>query len=230
VYFQYVNYLTAPPLQVVKFLYALLATAVFAIATAAIQLAAPSHVLASEMTSAAAPPVWPNVANPLAVPVQEIKVNAVERRPTANLTASCKPVEAENRTYVAVLENGDFNFTYFTAVLDSCRLNFTGSPSVVKEVGRGGVSFFDALRLAALALGAALFLYGAYLAKCRGAECLLDRAKSLLYLSAASIAASLAALPSQPLAVLPVAVGAYGLWRFYVGIRRVRKWLSTTLM
>jgi len=213
----------------VKFLYVLLATAALAIATGAIQLAAPTHVLTAETTSAATPPVWPNVATPLSIPVREIKVNAVERRPAANLTSSCKPVEAENRTYIAVLENGNFNITYFMVALDSCRLNFTGGPSVVEVVGRGGVSFFEALRLAALALGAALFLYGAYLAKCRGAECLVDRAKSLLYLSVASIAASLAALPLQPLAVLPAAVGVYGLWRFYAGMRRVRKWLSTTL-
>jgi len=213
----------------VKFLYVILATAALAIATGAIQLAAPSHVLMAEMTSAAAPPAWPNVSIPLSVPAREIKVNVVERRPAANLTASCKPVEAESRIYIAVLENGYFNFTHFMATLDSCRLNFTGGPSVVEEVGRGGVSFFEALRLVALALGVALFLYGAYLAKCRGAECLLDRAKSLLFLSAASIAASLAALPSQLLAALPAAVGVYGLWRFYVGMRRVRKWLSTTL-
>jgi len=213
----------------VKFLYVLLAAATIAIAMGAIQLAAPSHVLTGETTSVAAPPVWPNVATPLSIPAREIKVNAAERRPAANLTASCKPVEAENRTYIAVLENGNFNITYFMVALDSCKLNFTGGSSVVEVLGRGGVSLFEALRLAALALGVALFLYGAYLARCRGAECLLDRAKSLLYLSTASIAASLAILPLQPLAVLPAAVGVYGLWRFYVGMRRVRKWLSTTL-
>jgi len=160
----------------------------------------------------------------------EVKSRVVESSLTINPTAYYKPVEAGNWTYTAGWDSCEFNATYLVRVFHSCGHNLTADHLVVlEEVGRGDVSFFEALRLAALALGVALFLYGAYLAKCRGAECLLDRAKSLLFLSAASIAASLAALPSQPLAALPAAVGVYGLWRFYVGMRRVRKWLSTTL-
>jgi len=229
-YFQYVNFLMAYPLRIVKFFYVLLSTAVFAIATAAIQLAAPSHVFASETTSAAAPSLWPTSVISPPVPMWEVKVKVVESSLTVNRTADCKPVEAGNWTYTAGWDSCEFNATYLARVFYGREHNLTMDHLVVlEEVGQGGVSFFDALRLAALALGAALFLYAAYLAKCRGAECLLDRAKSLLYLSAASIAASLAALPSQPLAALPAAVGVYGLWRFYVGMRRVRKWLSTTL-
>jgi len=220
----------ALPLQVVKFLYVLLVATTIAIAMGAIQLAAPSHVLTGETTSVATSPVWPSPVISPPPPMWKVESSVVESSLTVNRTADCKPVEAGNWTYTASWDSCEFNATYLARVFYGHEHNLTMDHLVVlEEVGRGGASFFEALRLVALALGVALFLYGAYLAKCRGAECLLDRAKSLLYLSAATIAASLAALPSQPLAALPAAVGVYGLWRFYVGMRRVRKWLSTTL-